>query len=601
MSWLKGYKIPFKEIPTQHALPKNCTFSESENIVILKEINRLLNLGVISKCVPVSGQFLSKIFAVPKPNGGTRLILNLKCLNKFIHTEHFKMEDIRTLCKLISKNDFMCTIDLKDAYFLIPVNNDDKRYLRFYFKNNIYEFNCLCFGLCTAPLTFTKILKPVISYLRSGGLKSVIYLDDIICIGETYKECLENCNKTVTLLECLGFCINKDKSNVQPKQVAEYLGFEINTKDMTLSVTNKKRSSIKLLIRKYLNISSCTIRDFAQLIGTLTACCPAVSYGFLYTKILEKQKCIELINHNNDFDSLININVECKKDLQWWHNCIKMAKNPIKNCQFEVEIYSDASGIGWGIFCDGQVANGFWTEEDKENHINHLELLAAFLGLQCFAKYLNSCQILLRIDNTTAIAYINRMGGIQFNNLNRLARDIWQWCEARKIWIFASYIKSKDNKEADLESRSINMDGEWELSPAVFLDIVRSFGNPSIDLFATRANTKCDRYLSWHRDPHAENIDAFTVNWKNYPLFYAFPPFALISKTIQKIKDDQAFGIIVFPMWPSQPWYPFIHAMVVSEIKLFRPSNQLLLSPSRILHPLHNSLSLGACILSGKR
>lgn len=557
-------------------------------------------MGVVSKCTSISGQFCSKIFSITKPNGSTRLILNLKCLNKFIQTEHFKMEDMRTVCKLVSKNNYMCTIDLKDAYFLVPVDNDDKKYLRFYFKNNIYEFNCLCFGLCTAPLTFTKLLKPVISYLRSVGFKSVIYLDDIICIGESFNECVENCSKTVSLLECLGFYINRDKSSLHPKQIVEYLGFIINTRTMTLSVSDKKRCSILLLLKRYLNKDSCTIRDFAQLIGTLTACCPAVSYGFLYTKVLEKQKCVELFNHNNDFDSVMIINNECKEDLQWWYNCIESAVNPIKNCQFKLEIYSDASRTGWGIFCDGQVANGFWTEEDKKSHINYLKLLAAFLGLQCFAKDLSNCQILLRIDNTTAIAYINRMGGIQFNNLNQLAREIWQWCEAHKIWIFASYIKSKDNKEADFESRNDNIDCEWELSPTAFLDIVRSFGNPSIDLFATRANTKCSRYLSWHRDPYAENIDAFTVCWHNYTLFYAFPPFALIPKTVQKIKDDNAIGILVFPMWPAQPWYPFVKSMAISDIKVFKPSKQLLLSPSRKLHPLHNSLSLGACILSGK-
>lgn len=111
-----------------------------------------------------------------------------------------------------------------------------------------------------------------------------------------------------------------------------------------------------------------------------------MSYGFLYTKRLEKQKCFELNIHNNDFDSFMIINKECREDLQWWYNCIKIAKNPIRHYQFVIEIYSDASRSGWGIFCDGQVANGFWTNEDKTNHINYLELLAAFLGLQCFAK-----------------------------------------------------------------------------------------------------------------------------------------------------------------------------------------------------------------------
>lgn len=154
---------------------------------------------------------------------------------------------------------------------------------------------------------------------------------------------------------------------------------------------------------------------------------------------------------------------------------------------------------------------------------------AAFFALKCFA----SCEILLRIDNTTAISYINRMGSVQFPMLSNLAKHIWQWCEARELWIFASYIKSKDNTEADFESRSSNQDIEWELCQNSFNKIVESFGSPEIDLFASRLNKKCDNYVSWHRDPFAWNVDAFTIKWNNF-FPYAFPPFSLIFKVLQK-------------------------------------------------------------------
>lgn len=436
------------------------------------------------------------------------------------------------------------------------------------------------FGLSTAPFTFTKLLKPVINCLRSKGYKSVIYLDDTICIGNSYQECLENCQMTISLLECLGFIINKEKSVIVPTKIAIFICFIVNTKEMTLSVTSKKREAISLLIKKFIKMDQCAIREFAKLIGTLVACCPAVSYGFLYTKIFEQQKYQALCAENNNFDAIMNINDNCKTDLEWWQSQIKISNNPIRQYNFSLEINSDASGTGWGAYCNSQVANGFWTQKDKENHINFLELLAAFLGLQCFAKDLHSCQILLRIDNTTAIAYINRMGGIQFPKLNSLARDIWQWCEVRRIWLFASYIKSKENKEADQESRIKNVDSEWELASNCFLKITKSLEEP---------------------DPYAENIDAFTVDWSTFKLFYAFPPFSLISKCVQKIICDKATGIIVFPLWTSQPWYPFIAELAISEVLQFKPSKELLISPFRTLHPLYNSLSLGACILSGKR
>lgn len=78
------------------------------------------------------------------------------------------------------------------------------------------------------------------------------------------------------------------------------------------------------------------------------------------------------------------------------------------------------------------------------------------------------------------------MGGIQFAHLNKIARDIWQWCEKRNIHIFASYIQSSMNVIADSESRqSYNKDTEWELADYAFHRIKVSFGTPDFDLFAS--------------------------------------------------------------------------------------------------------------------
>lgn len=60
------------------------------------------------------------------------------------------------------------------------------------------------------------------------------------------------------------------------------------------------------------------------------------------------------------------------------------------------------------------------------------------------------------------------MGGIKYPKLNAITRKIWQWCEERKLWLFASYIASKENVEADWASRTVNIDTEWELAPWAF-------------------------------------------------------------------------------------------------------------------------------------
>lgn len=77
-------------------------------------------------------------------------------------------------------------------------------------------------------------------------------------------------------------------------------------------------------------------------------------------------------------------------------------------------MYTDVSRTGWGAVCHGERANDAWKDDELFFHINYLELLANFLGLKCFANTHSNCSILLRVDNTTAISYVNHMGGVRF-------------------------------------------------------------------------------------------------------------------------------------------------------------------------------------------
>lgn len=218
---------------------------------------------------------------------------------------------------------------------------------------------------------------------------------------------------------------------------------------MSLELPLEKRDRILALLQKFGNLDHCTIRDFAHFVGVLTAACPAVAYGWLYQKSFEKVKFLSLLVNGNDFDSLMYLPQWLQDDFHWWENHIMSAVNPIRHGCYQRVIYSDASTSGWGTAFEGNVTRGFWNSKERDCHINYLELLAAFFALKCFATDISDCEVLLRIDNATTLAYINRMGGIRFSNLHAVAKDIWQWCEARRIWIRASYIPSRENTEAD--------------------------------------------------------------------------------------------------------------------------------------------------------
>lgn len=409
---VSGYEIPFFRNPFQQIAPVEPKISQEDQIIVQRLIGELMNKGAISECTPAYGQFISTFFLIDKPNGDKRFILNLKNLNKNIVAPHFKMENIKAALKLLTRNCFMATLDLKDSYFLVPVAKKHKKYLRFVFKRKLYEFNCLPFGLCTAPHAFTKMMKPVVHFLRSKNLLSIIYLDDILLLGRSIQDCMFNVEETRHLLEKLGLVINFDKSQLIPSTKCKFLGFILDSQEFCLKLTDKKRQEILELAVQLRHQKCCKIRRLAEFLGKLAWACYAVRYGRLYTKALEREKFLALQRMNGDFEKSVSLSEGVISDLDWWFRKIAEVNNPINEGHYKLVIFTDASTSGWGVSCKEEKTHGWWSPDELEEHINYLELKAAFYGLKCFANKLRSCNVLLRIDNTTAIAYINRMGSV---------------------------------------------------------------------------------------------------------------------------------------------------------------------------------------------
>ena len=184
--------------------------------------------SVIKKATHEEGEIISPTFLRNKPDGTFRLILNLKEANKHIDSIHFKMETINLILKLVRPNCYMASVDIKDAYYSIPVSEHDQKYLKFMFDGQLYAFTCLPNGLCSGPRKFTKLLKAPLATLLEAGHILGGYIDNIFNLGLTYNECMRNVIDTVNLLDSLGFTMHPEKSKFIPSQVLIFLGFVIN-------------------------------------------------------------------------------------------------------------------------------------------------------------------------------------------------------------------------------------------------------------------------------------------------------------------------------------------------------------------------------------
>ena len=87
--------------------------------------------------------------------------------------------------------------------------------------------------------------------------------------------------------------------------------------------------------------------------------------------------------------------------------------------------------------------------------------------------------------------------------------------------------KGSSNVDTHQLSQYLKLDLKWKLSAHVFKRIVALFGQPDIDLFASRLNAQVETYVSWKPHPMAKFGDAFSVDWSQF-FFYAFPPFCTV-------------------------------------------------------------------------
>ena len=200
-----------------------------EKETISLEVENLLKKGAVEQVRSQKDQFLSNIFIVKKKDGGSRSVISLNELNQYIPLLHFKIESLQSLKTLLQKSEYMCKLDLKDAYLCVPHSQDDRKSVMFRWEGTMYQGLCLCFGLALASIVFTKFLKILMALFRRIRIRIVIYLDDMLIIGRTKEETITLRDIVILLFQCLGFVINQKKSLMTPGQEIEFLGMIVNS------------------------------------------------------------------------------------------------------------------------------------------------------------------------------------------------------------------------------------------------------------------------------------------------------------------------------------------------------------------------------------
>ena len=237
------------------------------------------------------------------------------------------------------------------------------------------------------------------------------YIDDFFLQGNSHQACCTTVLTVTALFRRLGFTIHPDKSFLTPSTKITFLGVVLDSKAMTITLTEKKKAALQVFTLQVLRKHSCTIRTIACLIGHLVASLPASLYGALYYRSLEIDKNHALAINRGNFDAKMSLSARARFELTWWTQNISTMFAPIQWPPLTKELAADASGHnGWGATLQGVAIGGAWKEVELALHINVKEMLAIFYALRSFVLYIKGEHVRVLSDNTTAVLVLNKMG-----------------------------------------------------------------------------------------------------------------------------------------------------------------------------------------------
>ena len=305
----------------------------------------------------------------------------------------------------------------------------------------------------------------------------------------------------------LGWLVNVEKSELEPKQVFDFVGYQFDLRSGRVRPTPDRWQSLQEKIQRLLVLPACPVRQFMSL--TAIEKQAHLVLGRLHMRPIQWH-----LENNwripESLEKVIPIPKSLHPHLQWWlKEGNVLHGQPLHPIKHALQIFTDASKEGWGAHLEERIARGAWSLPESKLHINYLELKTVFLALKEFQDLCSGKIVLVATDNTTVVAYVNKEGGTRSGPLCALLWRILTWCAKKQETLKAPHIPGRLNVVADKLSRlGQTIHPEWSLLPEVFQILCSKWHRPQIDLFATRFNNKLPQFVSPVPDPLATAVEA---------------------------------------------------------------------------------------------
>lgn len=183
------------------------------------ELNRMLKLGVIEEA---DSEWANPLVVVRKSSGKVRLCLDARGLNSVTVKDPYPLPHIGRILAQLRTTKYLSSIDLSDAFWQIPLDNDSKPKTAFIVPGRgHYQFNRLPFGLCNSAQTLCKAIDKCMGHDLEPDVFT--YIDDLIIASDSFEKHKRLLSEVAKRLKNGGFSISREKSKFCANRL-NYLG-----------------------------------------------------------------------------------------------------------------------------------------------------------------------------------------------------------------------------------------------------------------------------------------------------------------------------------------------------------------------------------------
>ncbi|GBM17772.1 Retrovirus-related Pol polyprotein from transposon 297 [Araneus ventricosus] len=156
----------------------------------------MVDNGIIEES---SGPWASPFVLVKKKYGSTRFCVDYRKLNKITIKDSYLLPRIDDTLDALNGSQWISTLDFKSGYWQVEIQPEERKKTAITTGQGLWQFKVMAFGLCNAPATFERLMERVLRGLTSEAC--LVYVDDILIIGRTFEQHLNNILKVFGRLQ----------------------------------------------------------------------------------------------------------------------------------------------------------------------------------------------------------------------------------------------------------------------------------------------------------------------------------------------------------------------------------------------------------------